>query len=119
MYRSNSLYSSWCSNPLGNALYNVLQSLKLNIGWVRSQVDSCVEAIKSIKDKADIIYDTVATNNSPPNKRRKIRNSRLDCYVGNSGGDTVLTHKTEQRRVMNMVVDKLVRCLNERFHGFE
>ena len=82
-------------------------------------MDSCVEAIKSIKDKADIIYDTVATNNSPPNKRRKITNSRLDCYVGNSGGDTVLTHKTEQRRVMNTVVDKLLRCLNERFHGLE
>ena len=102
-----------------DALYNVLQSLKLNIGWARSQVDSCVEAITSIKGKADNIYDAVATNNPPPNKRRKIRNRRLDCYVGNTGGDTVLTHKTEQRRVLNMVMDKLLRCLNERFHGLE
>ena len=102
-----------------DALYNSLQSLKLNVGWARSQVDNCINAVKAIRLKADDIYDNVASENPPPVRRRRKRNTRLDDYVGTSGGETVLTHKDEQRRVLNMVIDKLVRCLSERFKGLE
>ena len=102
-----------------DSLYNVLQSFKLNVGWARSQIDNCVESIRSIKDKANEIYDNVASEHPPPTKRQKKRNTRLDFYVGSAGGGVVLTHKTEQRRALIMVVDKLLRCLNERFQGLE
>ena len=52
-----------------DSLYHVLQSLKLNIGWARSQVDNCIKAIRAIKDKANAIYEEVASEHPPPNKR--------------------------------------------------
>ena len=100
-------------------LYNNLQSLKLNIGWARSEVDTCIQSVAALRQKADDIYDSVSADYPPPNKRRKIRNSRMDHFVGNVGGETVLTHKEEQRRVLNLVLDKLLRCLTERFQGIE
>ena len=102
-----------------DTLYNVLQSYKLNIGWARGQVEQCIGAIKSIRAKADQIFEDVSSEHPLPNRRKRKRNTRLDDFVGAAGGEAVLNVKVEQRRLLNMVVDKLVRCLSERFKCLE
>ena len=41
--------------------------------------------------------------------------SLYDCFAGAAGGETILTHKQEKHCVFVEALDKVLRCLNDRF----
>ena len=104
-----------------DVLYKKLQSRNLDIGWAGPAVEDCKNAIKRIFDNADEIYNTVASQFDPPtvNKRKRKRNRIYDHFSGSSGGETLLSHKDETRRLLKEVIDKLLRCLGDRFNGID
>ena len=100
-------------------LYRKLQRQNLSIGWAGPAVDECKSSLENTREELDTIYDTVAESYDPPtaNKRKRKRNTLYDCYVGVSGGETILSHKDNMRRLGKEVIDKMLRCLGDRFSG--
>lgn len=93
----------------------------LNIGTAGNYVSVCTAAIQALRDNSDAIYDAVwnAVGSQQPPKRKRQRNRRLDDYVGNAGGEAELDQKSEYRRLSCEVLDKIIRCLGERFGSLE
>ena len=98
-------------------LYGALQSLKMDIGWAGPSVEKCMAALRNLRGSAGALYDRVCEVADPPstNRRKRKRNTIYDCFSGAVGGEAILTHKEEKCRVFIEVIDKVLRCLNDRF----
>ncbi|KAL5250267.1 hypothetical protein ACHWQZ_G016114 [Mnemiopsis leidyi] len=101
---------------LTDALYNMLQSVKLNVGWAGTKVNETITGVNKNSDHSDKIYEKIAADFDPPtlSKQKRKRNTLYDMYSGSAGGGTVLNHKNERRKLLIKVVQKTIRCLNDR-----
>ena len=102
--------------------YKELQDLKMHIGWATPALDRCKNAIKSIRERSDEIFEKVSEDIPDPDsapRRKRRRNTRLDFYFGAEAGGIELSSKDQYRADLKEVCDTILRCLNDRFGDIE